>query len=136
VPASPAEVLVRLPKALASGGELVASRKESRKPARPPATTPEGRENQLISAAVDLAEKQIREGNASAAVITHFLKLATTREKLEQERLKGENELLKAKVENLASQGRIEELYKNALAAMRSYAGHEVEDGIEDQDLH
>jgi hypothetical protein len=104
------------------------SRRERGKPARPPATTPEARENQLIAAAVDLAERQILEGKASSQVITHFLKLATTREKLEQERIKSENKLLEAKVENLASQGRIEELYKNALAAMRSYAGHSSPD--------
>lgn len=105
----------------------MASRREPRR-VRPPATTPEARENQLIAAAVDLAEKQIREGSASAQVITHFLKLASSREKLEQKRLEGENKLLDAKVENLASQGRIEELYKNALAAMRSYAGHPGDD--------
>lgn len=110
----------------------MASRKESRKSSRPPATTPEGRENQLIAAAVDLAEKQIREGKASSQVITHFLKLATTREKLEQEKLKGENELLKARVESLASAARVEELYKNALEAMRSYAGRDPIDDLED----
>lgn len=92
---------------------------------RPPATTPEGRENQLVSLAVELAERQMREGTASAQVITHYLKLGTTREKLEQERLAAENELLKAKVEALASSARVEELYKEALDAMRSYAGQE-----------
>ena len=99
------------------------SRRENPKSARPPATTPEARENQLISAAVDLAEKQLRDGKASSQVITHYLKLGTTRERLEQERIKAENELLKAKVENLASAGRVEELYKNALKAMRAYSG-------------
>jgi hypothetical protein len=102
----------------------LASRSGTPKSSRPPATTPEARENQLIAAAVDLAEKQIREGKASSQVITHYLKLASTRERLEQERLRRENELLTAKVENLASAGRIEELYKNALSAMRTYAGN------------
>ena len=81
------------------------------RPGRPPATTLEGRENQLIAEAVDLAEQQIRSGKASSQVITHFLKLGTTREKLEQERLANENSLLKAKVEALASSVRVEELY-------------------------
>lgn len=102
----------------------MATRKRNAGSPRPPATTPDGRERQLIAAAVDLAEEQIRNGTASAQVITHFLKLATTREKLEQKRLENENRLLEAKVESLASAGRIEELYKNALNAMRSYAGH------------
>ena len=99
------------------------SRREGRKTARPPATTPEARENQLIAAAVDLAERQIREGTASSQVITHFLKLASTREQLEKERIRKENKLLEAKVESLASAARVEELYKAALKAMRSYAG-------------
>lgn len=104
------------------------TRREGKVPNRPPATTPEARENQLIAAAVDLAERQIREGTASAQVLTHYLKLGTTRERLEQERIRGENELLKAKVESLASAAHVEELYKNALKAMRAYAGHGDED--------
>ena len=99
----------------------------SSKSKRPPATTPEGREEQLVSLAVDLAEQQLSEGSASAQVITHYLKLGSTREKLEQERLAKENELLQAKVESMASVKRIEELYETALNAMRSYAGQELE---------
>lgn len=110
----------------------MASRKERKGPSRPPATTPEGREKQLIGAAYDLAERQIREGTATAQVITHFLKLGTEREKLERKRLEGENKLIDAKVESLASAARVEELYKNALAAMRSYAGFEPADELED----
>ncbi len=98
---------------------------ESRRTRRPPATTPEGRENQMISLAVELAEKQLAEGTASAQVISHYLKLGSSREKLEQERLARENELLKAKTDVIASQKRVEELYVNALNAMRSYAGQE-----------
>jgi hypothetical protein len=109
----------------------------NRRPKRPPATTPEARENQLIAAAVDLAEKQIRAGNATSQVITHYLKLGTTREALEQERLRRENELLKAKVESLAAMGRIEELYKNALNAMRTYAGNpDTDTSYDDQILY
>lgn len=93
------------------------------KKTRPPAKTPEGRENQLISLAVDLAEKQLMEGTASAQVITHYLKLGTTREELEKEKLKRENELLKAKAEAYQSSKEVEKLYQQALAAMRSYSG-------------
>ena len=92
-------------------------------PPRRRATTPEGRERQIVAAAVDLAEKQIQEGTASAQVITHFLKLGTTRESLEQERIRQEIALLEAKAETQSSAGRQEELYANALAAMRSYQG-------------
>lgn len=99
---------------------------------RPPATTPEARENQLISRAVDLAEKQLSEGTASAQVITHYLKLGSSREKLEQERLARENELLQAKAEAMASAKRIEDLYTNALNAMRNYAGQITMDDVDD----
>ena len=104
------------------------------KSTRPPATTPEGRENQLVSLAVDLAEQQLSEGTASAQVITHYLKLGSTREKLEQERISKENELLRAKVESMASVKRIEELYETALNAMRSYAGQPLDD-FDDQNI-
>lgn len=109
------------------------SRKESkpRKTQRPPATTPEGREKQLITLAVDLAARQLTEGTASAQVVTHYLKLASTRERLEQEKLSRENDLLRARSENLASGKRIEELYSEALQAMRGYTG---QDDVEEDD--
>lgn len=103
----------------------MASRSKDDKPPRPPATTRESREAQLVAAAVDLAEKQIREGKVSSQVLTHYLKLGTTRESLEQERLREENRLLKAKVESLASGANIEALYEKAIIAMRSYQGQE-----------
>lgn len=98
------------------------------------ATTPEARENQLIAAAYDLAEKQIRNGTASSQVITHYLKLGSSREKLEQQRLEGENSLIGAKIEMLKSQKKVEELYGAALAAMKSYAGQDdsSDSGYED----
>ncbi|MDF2800240.1 MAG: hypothetical protein K0S61_143 [Anaerocolumna sp.] len=98
-------------------------KEESPKRRRPPALTPEARENQLITLAVDLAEKQLSEGTASSQVLAHYLKLASTRERKEIEKLEQENKLLKAKTEAIASQKRVEELYKNALNAMKSYSG-------------
>lgn len=98
-----------------------------RKLDRRPAMTDEDRENQLISAAIDLAERQLSDGTATSQVITHYLKLGSTREKLEQERLIRENELLTARVDTLASAKKIEELYAAALNAMRDYAGREIE---------
>lgn len=99
---------------------------------RRPATTVENREGQLVSLAVDLAERQLQDGTASAQVITHYLKLGSTREMLEQERLAGENSLLEAKIEAMASTKRIEELYSAALDAMRNYAGQEVTEYYDD----
>lgn len=94
------------------------------RPQRPPATTPEGRENQLIAMAYDEAERQIQAGKATSQLLTHFLKLGSTRENLEKERLRQENKLLQAKVDELGSAKRTEELYAEALKAMRTYSGH------------
>lgn len=91
---------------------------------RRPALTPEARENQMISLAVDLAEKQLQEGTASSQVIAHYLKLGTTKAKLEKEKLERENELLRAKTESIQSSQRIEELYESAIKAMQRYGGH------------
>lgn len=100
---------------------------------RPPATTPEARENQMISLAYDLAEQQMREGTASAQVITNFLKLGSSREKLEQQRLEHENALTQAKIENFAAAERIEDLYKKALGAMSAYQGKEPQENPDDE---
>lgn len=99
-----------------SGNETASSARRMK-----PALSPEARENQLISLAVDLAEKQLIEGTASSQVITHYLKLATIKEQLEREKLEKENELLRAKTEAIQSAQRVEELYANALDAMRNY---------------
>ncbi len=89
-----------------------------------PALTPEARENQLISLAVDLAEKQLLDGTASSQVITHYLKLGSTKERIEQEILKEQKKLITAKTEALQSAKKIEALYADAIAAMRRYSGN------------
>lgn len=99
---------------------------------RQTATTDEGLEHQLISDAMDLAGKQLREGTASSQVLTHFLKAGSERERLERERLRSENEVLRAKVDAMASAKRVEELYAEALEAMRSYAGRDEPDRYPD----
>lgn len=97
-----------------------------------PADTPEARENQLIAAAVNLAEKQLLDGTASPSVITHYLRLASGKERLEREKLERENELLRAKAEAYESNKRSEELYESAIKAMRSYSGLDDNDPDED----
>lgn len=91
-----------------------------------PALTPDAREKQLISLAVDLAEKQLMEGTASSQVISHYLKMASSRYRLENAKLERENELLKAKTEALESAKNVEALYKDAMEAMKSYSGSGV----------
>jgi hypothetical protein len=110
------------------------NRSPSRRKPRRPATTDEGRENQLISLASDLAERQLTDGSASSAVITHYLKLGSTREKLEQSRIENENLLLAAKVDQLASAKKVEELYAAALGAMKQYAGRDDDEFEDDEE--
>lgn len=91
---------------------------------RRPAITPEARENQLISLATNLAEQQLMDGTASSQVITHYLKLGTAKSQLELEKLKRENELLRAKTESIESAKRVEELYAQAIDAIKLYSGN------------
>lgn len=97
----------------------------------PPAMTPEVRENQLIKLTMDLAEQQLRDGTATSQVMTHFLRLGTEKTKLEIEKLKNETAFIQSKVENLESQKKTEELYEQALDAMRKYSGNE--DGLDEE---
>lgn len=93
-----------------------------------PALTPEAREGQMISLAMDLVEERLRNGTASSQETTHFLKLATEREKTERELAKKQLELMEAKRQQIESQARVEELYTNALNAMRRYSGYDDEE--------
>lgn len=89
-----------------------------------PALTPEARENQMISLAVDLAEKQLQEGTASSQVITHYLKLGSMRERLEREKLAEENKLLRARTKSIEEAADMKDLYEKAIKAMQQYSGN------------
>ena len=97
--------------------------KSSSKPRRP-ALTPEARENQIISDAYDLAEKQIREGTASSQVISHFLKMGSPKARLEKEKMELENELIRAKTKAIESGEELMTMYNNAIQAMKEYSGN------------
>jgi len=99
-----------------------------------PGLTPESREDQLVALAINLAEKQMVEGTASSQVISHFLKIGSTKERIEKEILKEQKELIQAKTEALKSEKRVEELYSEALNAMRRYAGQMSSDGDDDEE--
>lgn len=116
----------------------------SRKPAKtdeprkrlPPARTPEAREAQLVAAAYDLAEEQLLNGTASAQVMSHFLKIGSTREKIELEKTKQETILVAAKVKDLQNVEEMKVLYTNAMNAMRGYQGQPMEMGDDDQNIY
>lgn len=107
---------------------------EGAKRKRAPIRNPEAQEQHMINLAVKLAERQLEDGTASSQVITHYLKLATAKEKSELEKAKAETELVKAKVEAIKSQAEIEILYKKALDAMKSYSPSEESDDEEYED--
>ena len=88
--------------------------------------TPQEVEDNLINLAVDLAEKQLRDGTASPSTINYYLRLAGERDKLEREKLKHETALVRAKTDSIASAARTEELVKSAIEAMRRYSGDDT----------
>lgn len=91
-----------------------------------PAETSEARENQMISLATDLVEKQIRDGTVSAMVLSQYIKLGSEKAKLERKKLEYEIKLTQAKTEALESEKRIEELYDKAIKAMKTYTGNKT----------
>lgn len=119
-----------------NGGALQVGKTASAEPKkrkRPPAKSLEARENQLIELAVEVAEEQMRNGTASAQVITHFLKLGTTRAALEKEKLERENNLLRAKAEHIDSMDKIEGLYNDAIKAMKHYSGSDFNNDYDEE---
>ncbi len=99
------------------------SKKSDKKPSKAPARTLEGREEDLIRAAYDEAERQIRAGTASPSIILHFVKQGSRREKLEQESIRGKMDLDRAKIRSIETDEKILEMYENAISAMASYRG-------------
>lgn len=93
-----------------------------------PAKTPEARENQLINLAIDEAERRLRNGTASSQIIVAFVKLATTKARLELEKLKSDISLQKAKEQEIEDKASNSDLYEKALSAFRSYKGYDEED--------
>ena len=93
------------------------------RPQEPPAQDPVAREKQLINLAVDLAEKQLIEGTVSPSVLTHYLKLASTRETVEREILEKQAKLITAKTDSISQAKDTEEMVKQAIDAMRTYSG-------------
>lgn len=93
-----------------------------------PAITPEGREDQMIAYAINLAEEQLRNGTASSQVITHYLKLGSMKERQERQKLEEEIKLLKAKTEAIKSEQERNELYSQVIDAIRTYTPHAADE--------
>ena len=88
-----------------------------------PALTPEARENQMISLAMDLVQQRLIDGTASSQETTHFLKLASSKAILEKERLEEENKLLRAKTKVMENVEDAKVIYSDVLNAIRKYSG-------------
>lgn len=102
------------------------------KPKRKPGLTPEARENQLINMVYDEVEKRILDGTATSQMLTHFLKLGSTKAELEREKLKNENVLLEAKTKQIDATIHTDELVGEALKAFKLYSGNGDDDSDED----
>lgn len=99
-----------------------------------PARTPEGRENQLINLAVNLAEEKLRNGTASSQIIALLLQWGSTKARLENEKLKSDLEVANAKIKQIEAQESSKEIYEQAIAAFKSYTGQPMEDDYDDED--
>lgn len=97
---------------------------------RRPATTPENRENQLISLSYDLVEQRLLDGTASPSETVHFLRLGSTKERIEKEILERQKELITAKTESLQSSKKSEEFYERVIEAMKLYGGYSGNEDI------
>lgn len=100
---------------------------------RSPAKTPEERESMLVAMSLDRIEQQIADGNVSSQVLTHFAKLGSSRERLEQERLANENAVLRKKLETMEAAIDIKHLMEDALGAFTGYTGEKVLDDDPDE---
>lgn len=103
------------------------------KPKLRPALSPEARENQLISLAYDLVEQRLLDGTATSQETTYFLKLASGKTRLENEKLIEENKLLRAKTEAIKSDKKNEEFYEKVLTALKKYNGQSRQDDEYDE---
>lgn len=101
---------------------------------RPPAMTAEGHQNYMISLAMSCAEKQMKEGSASSAVICHYLKLASKKEDIELEKAKAELELMRAKTKQIESQEASDRMYAEALRSLGLYKGERLEGDDDDEE--
>lgn len=111
------------------------SQSDDKKPRSRPTISPEAYENRLINKTYKAVEKRIDSGEATAAELIHFLRLGSTKEQLELEKVKKENKLLEAKTKSLADASEVKELYANVLKSMRDYSGQMfVKEEIEDED--
>lgn len=99
---------------------------------RAPAVGREAREEQLISMAMDRAEKRFLEGTASDSLTIHFLRLATTKMELEKEKVRKEIAQLEAKTGAIQSMARMEEVCSDAMEALTKYGGSINQDVGED----
>lgn len=101
-----------------------------------PALTPEADENQMISLAMDLVKQRLIDGTASSQETTHFLKLASSKARLENKLLEAQTEMAIAKKEQLQSQKRQDEMFAEAIKAFKTYSGHGDEPDDDDPDLY
>lgn len=88
-----------------------------------PVRTAEAREQQLIGLAVDLVEKRLINGTASAQEVTQLLRMGDQKAKLERQELEKKIELLEAKIKAIQSTRMEESFYAEVVKAVKEYQG-------------
>jgi hypothetical protein len=89
----------------------------------PPAKTQEGRDAQMIDLAYGLVEQRLRDGTASSQETVHFLRLATEKTRLEEEKLRYEAALLETKKEAIEDAKRQDSDYATVIQYLKIYQG-------------
>lgn len=101
-----------------------------------PPVSPDDAEQLGISLAYDLAFRRLRNGTATAQEVTYFLKLGSIKARLENEKLRNENEMLKEKVKTYQAARASDVDYAKVIEAIKRYNGNfsseeEYEDYVE-----
>lgn len=92
------------------------------------ASTPEGRENELIDMAYNEVARRIASHEATSAELVHFLKMGSEKERLERSKIEAEMELQRAKTVAIEEGRSMEAIAKEAMEAFKRYSGVEDEE--------
>lgn len=88
-----------------------------------PSITDEAMESKLIALAYNEVERRILDHTATSQELVHFLRLGSSKERIEKEILERQKDMIEAKTELMRATKNTEELYENAIRAMQIYGG-------------
>lgn len=89
-------------------------------------TTAKAVEEEMISLAIEQARTQLKNGTAPASTVNFYLKMASSRERIERELIDNQVSLLQAKVDNIKNNEGEAQAYREAIDAIKSYGYNKV----------